>query len=165
MDRNILLLGLGNMLLQDEGLGVRALDRLLERFYLPEQVQAIDGGTLGLDLLPLLEDASDLLVLDAIHGNRLPGTLVRLEGDEIPSALALKMSMHQLGLQDLLAVGKLRGSLPERIVLWGMQPASLAIGLDLSYAVTHQLDALIEAAVTELRQWGVQVQRKAPPRG
>lgn len=155
MPPSILLLGLGNILLQDEGLGVRALSRLLERYRLPAEVQALDGGTLGLDLLPFLEDASACLVLDAVHGDLAPGALLRLEGDAIPAALALKTSMHQSGLQELLAIARLRDTLPQRIVLWGMRPASLAVGLELTSAVASQLDALVAAAVEELGRWGV----------
>ncbi|RMF29640.1 MAG: HyaD/HybD family hydrogenase maturation endopeptidase [Chloroflexi bacterium] len=148
-------MGLGNILLRDEGLGVRALERLTARYHLPAEVQAIDGGVMGLDLLPYLEGVTDLLILDAVQTGEPPGTLVRLEGEAIPAALSLKMSMHQIGLQELLAVSRFQGHLPARIVLWGMEPASMEPGLDLSPPVAAQLDALVEAAVQELRDWGI----------
>ncbi len=155
---SILLLGLGNILLQDEGLGVRAVERLTSRYRLPATVQAMDGGTMGLDLLPYLEQAADLLIIDAVQIDQPPGTLVRLEGDAIPSALSLKMSVHQVGLQELLALGDLQGTLPHRIVVWGMEPAVLDWGLDLSPQVGNQLDNLIQAVVQELGKWGVAVE-------
>ena len=100
-----LVLGLGNILLGDEGVGVRVVERLLERYDFPEGVRVMDGGTLGLDLLPYVEDASRLLVVDAVQARKPPGTLVRMTGDEIPVFLdASKVSPHQEGLQDLLAV-------------------------------------------------------------
>jgi len=150
---HILVLGLGNILLQDEGLGVRALEQLVTQHRLPADIQALDGGTLGLDLLPYLEQATDLLILDAVQTGQPPGALVRLEGDAIPSALSLKLSVHQVGLQELLALGNLQGTLPRRIVLWGMEPASLEWGLDLSPAVAARLDDLVGAVAQELDGW------------
>ncbi|RME43223.1 MAG: HyaD/HybD family hydrogenase maturation endopeptidase [Chloroflexi bacterium] len=150
-------MGLGNILLGDEGLGVRALERLLVRYTLPAQVRAIDGGVMGLDLLHYLEGIDRLLVLDAVQTGRPPGSLVRLEGEEVPAALAVKMSMHQVGLQELLAVSRFRGTLPPGLVLWGMEPASLEPGLSLSDVVEARMDGLIEAVVEELHGWGVRL--------
>ena len=157
-----LVLGLGNILLGDEGVGVRVVERLLEQYEFPEGVRVMDGGTLGLDLLPFLEDASRLLVLDAVQARKPPGTLVRLEGDEIPIFLdASKVSPHQEGLQDLLAVALLKGYLPDEVVFWGAQITSLGVGLDLSEAVAAQVDALIGKVLAELARWGIDAQRKA----
>ncbi len=159
----ILLMGVGNILLQDEGLGVRALQRLLADYRLPGEVLAVDGGTLGLDLLPYLQDATDALIVDAVETGGPAGTLARLEGDEIAAALALKTSIHQVGLQEVLAVSRLQGSTPGRLVIWGMQPAALDWGTGLSPAVTANLPALVEAVVGELRGWGVGVAREILP--
>jgi hydrogenase maturation protease len=153
----ILVLGLGNIILRDEGLGVRACERLLERYTLAETVDALDGGTLGLHLLPYLDGVRDLLIIDAVRADEPPGSLVRLEGDAIPAALAHKMSMHQFGLAELLAVGSLQGSLPQRIVLWGMVPTVMEPGLDLTEPVAANLEALVDAVANELAAWG------APP--
>jgi hydrogenase maturation protease len=153
----ILLIGVGNILLQDEGLGVRAVQHLTRRFRLPPEIEAIDGGVKGLDLLPYLEGKSAVLVLDAVQTDAPPGTLVRLEGDAIRAALSLKMSMHQIGIQELLAVAQFQGTLPPRVVVWGMEPGALEPGLSLSSAVADKLDALVNAAVAELREWGVAI--------
>lgn len=153
----ILVLGLGNSIMRDEGLGVRACERLAQRYRLPNDVTVLDGGTLGLDLLPYLEGVTDLLILDAVQSGRAPGTVVRLENDQIPQALAHKLSMHQVGLQELLAVMALRGQTPPRIVLLGMEPALIEPGLELSEPVLASLDTLVAAAVAELRSWGVPV--------
>ena len=157
MPSRILVLGLGNLLLQDEGLGVRALERLAARYRLPSEVESMDGGTMGLDLLPYLDQDMQLLILDAVEADQPPGTLVRLEGEAIHAALSLKMSMHQVGLQELLALSKLAGTLPSRIVVWGMQPASLGWGLDLSPPVIAQLDNLVCSVARELGSWGVAI--------
>lgn len=156
MPDKILILGLGNLLLQDEGLGVRAVERLQAGFILPDTVKTLDGGTMGLSLLPYLKEAKCLLILDAIDTGQTPGKLIRLEGDKIPIALSLKMSMHQVGLQDLLAAGSFADALPERIVLLGIQPQSMDWGLGLTPPVEAALDPLVYAATKELRAWGIQ---------
>jgi len=157
-----LVLGLGNILLGDEGVGVRVVERLLEQYDFPEGVRVMDGGTLGLDLLPYVEDASRLLVVDAVQARKPPGTLVRMVGDEIPVFLdASKVSPHQEGLQDLLAVAMLKGYMPGEVVFWGVQVESLGVGLDLSEAVAGQVDALAGKVLAELARWGLNVQRRA----
>lgn len=157
-----LVLGLGNIILRDEGLGVRACERLLARYSLPEGVEALDGGTLGLHLLPYLEGVQDLLIMDAVRADAPPGSLVRLEGEAIPAALAHKMSMHQFGLSELLAVGSIQGALPRRIVLWGMVPTVMEPGLDLTEPVAASLDALVTRVAEELSAWGLPPQPLAP---
>lgn len=152
-----LVLGLGNLILRDEGLGVQACERLLARYELPAGVDVLDGGTLGLHLLPALEGVRNLLILDAVRADEPPGALIRLEGEAIPAALAHKVSMHQFGLAELLAVGGLLGEVPRRIVLWGMVPALIEPGLELTDLVSARLDALVDAAAGELVAWGMAV--------
>ena len=156
----VLLMGVGNILLKDEGLGVRALKRLLADYRLPDEVQAIDGGTLGMDLLPYLQDATDALIIDAVDTGRSAGSLTRLEGEEIDSALSTKTSIHQAGLQKVLAANQMKGGAPRRLVIWGMQPSTLGWGTDLSPEVTANMSALVEAVVSELRTWGVDMPRE-----
>lgn len=157
----ILVLGLGNILLGDEGVGVRVVERLLERYSFPEETQVMDGGTLGLDLLPYVEDASHLVVVDAAQAGKLPGTLLRLTGQEIPIFLdASKVSPHQEGLQDLLAVAALKGYLPEEMVFWGVQVERLCVGLELSPAVEAQVDVLVENVLAELAAWGIRAESR-----
>lgn len=153
---SILVLGLGNTLLQDEGLGVQAAHRLQETAHLPDEVLVLDGGTLGLDLLPYFNDATHVLILDAVEMNAAPGTPVRLEGQQIPAALAAKLSMHQVGLQDLLAACSFRGRVPEKLVLLGLQPAMVDWGLELTTPIATALPGLVQSAITELEAWGVQ---------
>jgi hydrogenase maturation protease len=148
-----LVLGLGNILLQDEGVGVRAVQRLAAQGNLPKEVQPLDGGTRGLNLLPYLAGVRNLMILDAIDAGQSPGSLVRLEGDAIHAALKTKTSMHQVGLQELLAVSKFQGTLPPRIVLWGIQPAVLDWGMELSPPVQAQLEGLVRRALAEIEQW------------
>jgi len=156
-----LVLGLGNILLADEGVGVRVIEHLLERYDFPEGVLVMDGGTLGLDLLPYLEDASRLVIVDAVQARKPPGTLSRLTGKELPVFLdASKISPHQEGLQDLLALAALKGYLPDEVVFWGAQVGSLGVSLELSPAVAAQVDHLGNKVLEELAQWGIEPARR-----
>lgn len=156
----ILVLGLGNILLGDEGVGVRVVEKLQERYELPEEVQALDGGVRGLALLPYLEGVGKLLVVDAVAAGQKPGTLIRLEGDEVPAFLSPKVSPHQEGLADLLIAARLIDLYPREVVLWGVEPAVVDTGLELSPPVAAQMDELMGRVVEELRRWGVEVRER-----
>ncbi len=158
----ILILGLGNILLKDEGVGVRVVERLLERYELPEGVQALDGGSRGLALLNFLEGVSRLLIVDAVQAGKEPGTLIRLEGDEIPAFLSPKVSPHQEGLADLLFAAKVVGLYPEEVVLWGVEPAEIETGLELTPLIASKVDELVDKVIEELRRWGVELLPSEP---
>lgn len=155
-----LVLGLGNILLGDDGVGVRAVERLQSLYDFPEGVRVLDGGTLGLDLLPYIEDAARLLLVDAVQAGLEPGTLLRLEGDEVPAFLAMKLSPHQMALPDLLAVARLRGRYPSEVVLWGVQPGPITTTLDLSPSVASQVDVLVDRVLADLDRWGIEPTRR-----
>ena len=150
-----LVLGLGNILLRDEAVGVRVVESLGRRFAFPPDVTVLDGGTLGLDLLPRLDGIERLLVVDAVKLGRAPGELVRLEGHEVPAALDVKISPHQVGLQDLLAAVRLLGREPPHVVLWGVEPARLDPGTGFSTTISEALPRLEAAVLDELDRWGV----------
>jgi hydrogenase maturation protease len=142
----VLVLGLGNVLCGDDGLGVAALARLQRDFVAPEHVRLLDGGTLGLSLLPLLEEADEVVVLDAVRAEAAPGTPVRLEGDEVAPAVRERLSPHQVGVSDLLDALRWRSTWPRRLVLLGVVPETLAPGFGLSPAVRDALPGLVDAA-------------------
>jgi len=152
----VLVLGIGNLIMSDDGVGVRVVQLLQERYRFPEEVTLLDGGTLGLDLLPKLEGVERLLVVDAVETGGAPGTLLRLSGDDIPLALETKVSPHQMGLKDLLTVASLQGFDPAEMVLWGVQPECIEMGMELSPVVAEQVAQLTENVLTELANWGVQ---------
>jgi hydrogenase maturation protease len=166
MTPRTLVLGLGNILLRDDGLGVWMAESLARRFAFPPEVTVLDGGTLGLDLLPRLDGIERLLVIDAVKLGRAPGEIVRLEGDDVPAALDIKMSPHQIGVQDLLAGARLLGSEPPRVVLWGMEPERLDPGTGFSASVKDALPRIETAVLDELHRWGAAATRledAAPP--
>ncbi len=152
---HVLVLGLGNILLRDEGIGVWVAESLARRFEFPPEVTVLEGGTLGLDLLPRLDGVARLLLIDAVKVGAAPGDLVRLEGDDVPTVLGVKVSPHQVGVQDLLAGARLLGSEPPHVVLWGMEPERLDPGTGFSASVRQALPRLEAAALDELRRWGV----------
>jgi len=156
-----LVLGLGNALMSDDAFGSRAVEALLARYRFPENVGVVDGGTLGLDLLPRLEGLDRLLIVDAIEMQAPPGSVFRLQGEEVPRAFAGKLSVHQMGLQDLLAVAELRGHLPAELVVWGAQPGSIEVGLELTPAVAEALERVVDEIAEELRAMGVELEEAA----
>lgn len=154
------MLGVGNLLLSDDGVGVHTIRHLQEVAQLPGEVQVLDGGTMGLDLLHYLEGVSHLLIVDAVEMDQPPGTLERLVGDQVPAYLSLKMSPHEIGLPDMLFAAKLRDLYPAEVVVWGVQPATTEVGLDLSPPVAARLDVLVEKVLEELARWGIKPRRK-----
>jgi hydrogenase maturation protease len=141
--------------MSDDGAGVRVVQHLSNWYRFPEGVVLLDGGTLGLDILPRLEGIDRLLVVDAVDNGKAPGELIRLAGDEVPVALATKLSPHQMGLKDLLAVADLQGILPSEIVLAGVQPGNIEMSMELSDEVEASITGLAELVLSELERWGI----------
>jgi hydrogenase maturation protease len=150
----LLLLGLGNVLCRDDGAGVAALYRLRRAYELPAGVLAVDGGTLGLDLLPLVERAQRVLLVDAVGADAPPGTLVRLEGNEVAPAVRERLSPHQIGVADLLGGAALLDRYPGEVVIVGVVPESIDLGLGCTPAVEASLDDLVIATAAELASMG-----------
>ncbi|MDD2501286.1 MAG: HyaD/HybD family hydrogenase maturation endopeptidase [Geobacter sp.] len=145
-----LVLGLGNTIMSDDGVGPKVIEQLQQGAGLPEGVSLLDGGTLGLDLLPHLEGVQRLIIVDAVEIGKAPGTVVRLAGDDVPMALETKLSPHQMGMKDLLAVARLMGQLPDEIVLIGVQPGCLEMDTELTPSVAAALPTLLAMVQAEL---------------
>lgn len=142
-DRGLLILGLGNVLCSDDGVGPAAVAELRRRYRTPADAAVLDGGTLGLALLPHLESARDVILVDAVAGEGPPGSLVDLSGSDVPPAVRERLSPHQIGVADLLQGARWRDRLPARLQLLGIVPATLKTGLGLSPAVRAALPALV----------------------
>jgi hydrogenase maturation protease len=147
-----LVLALGNPLLGDEGVGLRALEELASSADLSPSVELLDGGTAGLSLVPRLQAADRVLVLDAISAGRAPGTVMKLDGEELRREGYAKMSPHQIGLGDILSASRLAGG-PEEVVVLGVEPESLGLGVGLSAPVENALGTVVAAALRQLREW------------
>ncbi len=156
----ITIIGVGNILLQDEGVGVHAIEKLREGYEFPENVSIIDGGTMGLDLLLFLEDTDRLLMIDAVDLKKEPGTIGIIEDGDIPAVIRTKVSPHQIGLSDLFSVMRLLDRIPPAITIIGVQPERIQTGTELSERVRQSLKDLINAIIEKLRQWGVEVRIK-----
>ena len=150
----LLVLGLGNVLCGDDGLGAVAVHLLERRYVSPPGVLVLDGGTLGLSLLPLLEQARDAILVDAIRAPGAPGSFVRIEGDDVAPAVAARLSVHQVGVLDLLDAARWRDCYPERLILLGLVPQSFELGVGRTPAVEAALPGLVQRVVEEARALG-----------
>lgn len=161
--RGTVVIGLGNPIMGDDGVGLAALARLGELWQVPRDVELVDGGTWGMNLLPVIEDAGRVVLLDAIDTGAAPGTRATLERAHLPRYLALKISPHQVDLRDVLALAELRGTLPEHTVALGVQPERVEMGVGLSPRVADALDGLVAAAIGLLETWGHRCTPRAEP--
>jgi hydrogenase maturation protease len=150
----VLVLGLGNVLLGDDGLGAAALARLEREWRIAPGVRLADGGTLGLTLLDLLAEAEHVILVDAIRTDDAPGTLVRLDGENVIDAVRDRLSPHQVGVADLLAVARLIDRYPATVTLLGLVPEAIELAVTRSSAVDGGLGTLVEAIVREVQTLG-----------
>ena len=147
-------LGLGNLIQSDDGVGVHAVQRLEADSRVPRDIRLLDGGTLGLELLNHISGSRRLLVIDAVDFGAPPGTVVRLAGDEL-GALPGNASVHQLGLADLLAALRITGQEPPEVVVLGVQPGSIALGTSLSASVASSMPQIVEETIAQLAEWSL----------
>jgi len=163
--RRIVVLGVGNILWADEGFGVRCVEALGDGWDLPADVEVLDGGTLGLALVPLLLDATHVLLFDAVAHRGEPGSLVVARDDEIPGIMgAGKMSLHQVGMNDILASLELLNHKPDHFTVVGIKPVELAdYGGSLTPAVQARVPAALELGLEELARWGVVATKRREP--
>jgi hydrogenase maturation protease len=157
----LLILGLGNLLCRDDGLGAFVAAAIAETREIPEGVRVLDGGTLGLALLPYLEDADQAILVDAILADAAPGTIVRLEGDDVGPAVAARLSVHQVGVSDLIEAARWRGRIPPTLVLLGVVPASVELGVGLSVPVREAAPDLLRLVCDEAGRLGFPLEPKA----
>jgi hydrogenase maturation protease len=147
-------IGAGNPIVGDDGIGIAALDLVRRNWRLDDQVELVDGGTWGMNLLPLIESTDRLLILDAVRAGGQPGGVVRLEREDLPRFLSLKLSPHQIDLREVLALAELRDTLPRDILVLGIQPERIEMGIGLSDAAQASLETLVQLAIQQLREWG-----------
>jgi hydrogenase maturation protease len=148
-----IVLGLGNTLNTDEGVGVHALTMLRHEAGTELPFEFLDGGTLGLNLLPLVEETSHLLLLDAVDAGKTAGTVIELRREDIPLFAGVKLSQHQLTFQEVLGLAQVRGKLPDHLHLIGVQPADLSIGVGMSNPVVQALPDVLARAKALLLTW------------
>ncbi len=149
-----LILGVGNPLMADEGIGVEAVKILLEKYKFPENVEVIDGGTQGLELLQYFQNVKNLLIIDAVYfSKRKSGEIIKIPKEKIKYYLKTKMSVHDIGLEDIISALDLTGTLPENIVIIGMIPEKIQFSYGLSDTVKSNMDNLINEILNQLKKW------------
>ncbi|MDO8282656.1 MAG: HyaD/HybD family hydrogenase maturation endopeptidase [Thermodesulfovibrionia bacterium] len=151
----ITILGIGNTLISDDGVGVHIVNKLDDEYTFPDNVTLIDGGTKGLDLLPFIEGSDRLLIIDAANFKKEPGTIDTVIGDRIPAFLSQKLSVHQIGLPDMLFAAKLMGISPPEMCLIGIQPKSMDTSTEMSEEIKARFYDLYAEVLGKLSEWGI----------
>jgi hydrogenase maturation protease len=153
-DRRILVLGVGNILFTDEGLGVRCIEQMQEKYTFSGNVTLMDGGTLGTRLMGPILESDYLIVCDAVLCDDKPGSVYRLMGEDLRKSLAFRDSMHQTDLVDTLGMCEIVGNRPEAVVI-GMEPFDYhSMALELSPTALSSLPVMIESVITEIKNAG-----------
>ncbi len=156
----ITVLGIGNIILSDEGFGVRVVEFLKKNYEFPENVQLLDGGTLGVELMHFVVGTSKLLIIDSIDGGGVAGKIFHLRGDEILNHFTQKISAHEVGIQDILTMLDVTGKKIPCVELIGAQPFSLEAGVNLTPSMQKLLPTFAEKSLEILTAWGVDWRKK-----
>lgn len=153
--KKITILGIGNTLYTDEGVGVHILPMLQEMFgdRNDQELEIIEGATDGMRLLGPVEDTDYLIIIDAINAGKEPGTIISIKNDDIPAYFGIKMSIHQVGFQEVLFAARIRERLPEEMIMFGIQPESLELGVELTETVKSKLPHLASRIKDQVLTW------------
>lgn len=153
-ERHIMVLGVGNILFTDEGVGIRVVERLQSEYRFPPRVSLVDGGTLGIHLLGVISEADDLIVVDAVRNGGEPGALYRFEGEEVPKRVRAKNSLHQVDLLEALTLCQALDKTPDTVIL-GVEPRDIeSLGVELTPTVAERVEDLIRMVLDELHRLG-----------
>lgn len=156
------LIGIGNILLSDEGVGVHVVRTIREKYIFSPEIEIIDGGTLGLDLLPYFERFDKVLIVDAVNFSKEPGYVGIIEDNEIPAVLHTKLSVHHIGLADTLVAAKLMDMKLSKVSLVGIQPQSLDLRLEMTDTVSSKINTLIDLTLKKLKEWNIECALRSP---
>lgn len=157
---NILVLGIGNILLSDEGIGVRVVEALMERYHIPETLDVMDGGTAGLELSENISNRDHVIIIDAVKTGAADGTVVELYNDQVPNLFRTHISPHQLGISDVLGILKFMGELPKAFTLFGAVPYSMDTGTELTEGFYPVLEDILQRLVSRLAELGVELEKR-----
>jgi len=150
--KNIVVIGVGNLLLSDEGVGVHVANKLMG-MDLPAGVKVVEGGTDGFRLMNVVTEADRLIVVDAVKGEGAPGSIYRFDIKDAPTYPdAYKTSVHQIGILEVVHLSELVGKTPETTII-GVEPKSLDMGMELSPEVRAKLSRVIELILEEIKRF------------
>ncbi len=156
----ISIVGVGNTVMQDDGFGVRVAEYLQEHTDYPDFVQILDGGTLGMDLMPYIADSKKLLLIDAINIDAPVGSYHSFTGDELNAYFKNKISVHDLGINDMLAVLKLTDNPVEEVIVIGVKPDIVSLGVDLTEKIAAKIPMVAKEAKKIVDRWIAEYQNK-----
>jgi len=148
--RDILILGIGNILLKDEGVGVHVVNKLKE-MSLPEDVELLDGGTAGLDLVDFIANRKKVIVIDAVNTGEKPGTIYRLTEENLDVKPKAIMSFHEIDFLDAIHMSDVMGNKPAEVIVIGIEPKDMSDGIDLSPEIEERIPRIIEIVMEELK--------------
>lgn len=151
---NLLVLGIGNLVMNDDAAGVLVAQELAPKYNNKrEDLLVLDGGTLGLDLLGYIDWADRLVLVDAVDLDMEPGTVVKLEGEDIDIAFESKLSAHQMGMKDMLLTSELMGQRPSEVVFYGIQSGTIEMDMELSEPVKKNMPKLTKHVESEIENF------------
>jgi len=160
---HVMVMGVGNILLTDEGFGIRVMQEMERRYEFAPNVSMVDGGVLGLSLLGVIAGADYLIVIDAVRNRGNPGDFYRLAGDAIPERVRAKNSLHQIDFLETLTLCQALEHVPETLIL-GAEPVDTeSLGVELSPTLQDRVEPMIEMVLEELKQLNVGFRPKNPP--
>ena len=158
----ITILGIGNILLTDEGFGVRVIEKLFDEYVFPDNVAVVEGGVLGIHLLGTLSKADHLIVVDAVKNRQPPGTLYRLEKDDLPERILMKNSLHQTDFLETLTLCQMIDKAPETIVVLGAEPEDIEThSVELTPVIAARVDEMANRVLQELDRLGVPYDKRS----
>ncbi len=160
-DKKIGILGIGNLIVGDEGFGVHTVHYLEENFEFPDNVVVKDGGTAGIYMSPFLEECDPIFVIDVVDIDAEPGSMHYYSSDDVKAGkISTRMSPHQLGLLEVLEICKLRDAAPETMEFYCVVPKVLETSTELSDVVAPRVKEISEILLKRLAEIGVQVNRR-----
>jgi hydrogenase maturation protease len=152
----ITILGIGNLLMGDEGVGIHAMNTLQESYTFSPNINFVDGGTIGIDLIPYFEECKKMIIIDAVDSQEDPGFIVTLANEEIHYRFNTKLSLHHAGLSDVLSIIKLQEIDAPDLILFGIQPKTVEMGIELSDVVSGRMNQIISMMVKKLEEWKIE---------
>lgn len=159
-ENSIVVLGVGNILLTDEGLGVHVVEDLKANYTFTPQISLIDGGTMGMELLTYMRGMKKILLIDAVNGGEVPGTIYEFPHRELEQYFTDHISVHEVGMQDILRIRAIQENPLEDAIVIGVEPESLDVGFEPSAPVQKALPEVKERVLRVLREWGIQIEPK-----
>ena len=158
---DITILGIGNLLMRDESVGIHALNKLQETYTFSPAINFIDGGTIGIDLISYFEECKKMIIIDTVDSQEEPGYIVTLENDAIHYRFNTKLSLHHAGLSDVLSLIKLQEIDAPNMILIGIQPHIVEMGLELSATVGDKMPQIINIITNKLTEWKIECKKNS----